>query len=684
MTSKSICRYIIVVDDIREVETWDVIKYIFPKNSRHSIIITTTRMRDVADSCCSSFNGHVYDIKPLDMVKSKQLFHRRLFNLEEHCPLFLEDTSNQILKKCDGLPLALIVISGLLASKERTVDIWNQVKDSIGRTLERSQSAERMMKILSFSYLDLPSHLKSCLLSLGIFPEGTIIQKECLIMRWVAEGFIYREGTYTVYELGEMCFNDLVNRSLIQLVNEKYHKPNSCRVHVAIHDFIISKSIEENFVTLVGVPFVPINANRKVRRLSLQVAERGTSVLPTRDLMLSHARSLNVFGKTGEIPPLDKFRYLRIMNLGSSSSLSYGNYKLENHHIKNIERLLHLRYLNLSGSGITELPQHIGCLQCLETVDLRGTTIRVLPASIVNLGKLVHLLTNENVMFPEGIVKLQSLEVLQQVSVFKQTFNFIQELGQLMNLRMMCIDFEEHKLMNYGWGMCSRIYFEEDIPDEDTRDATEWEEPVASCFRDLVSLNNLHSLEIRGGSRFLPLGTLCPVPLSLRKLILFLHDQPFPKVPEWMPSLANLQELHIDVKGITHNDLCILGSLPALLKLELAVRYCNSEDTILTINGDVGFPCLTKFQYSTWSRGMDLKFAAGSMPKLATLMFSTGSPYIRDSDTFGFDFGIINLPSLITLECIVSGVYKWFEAATMSAANAHPNSPIVLFGEHYL
>jgi disease resistance protein RPM1 len=304
------------------------------------------------------------------MVKSKQLFHRRLFNLEEHCPSFLEDTSNQILKKCDGLPLAIIVISGLLASKERTVDIWNQVRDSIGHTLERSQTAERMMKILSLAYLDLPPHLKSCLLYLGIFPEGTIIQKECLIMRWVAEGFIYKEGTYTVYELGEMCFNDLVNRSLIQLVNEKYHKRNSCRVHVTIHDFIISKSTEENFVTLVGVPFVPINVNTKVRRLSLQVATRRTSVLPTRDLVLSHARSLNISGNAEEILPLDKFRYLRIMDFGGSSSLSYRNYKLKNHHIKNIGRLLHLRYLSLGGTGINELPQHIGCLQCLEIVDL--------------------------------------------------------------------------------------------------------------------------------------------------------------------------------------------------------------------------------------------------------------------------------------------------------------------------
>lgn len=71
-------------------------------------------------------------------------------------------------------------------------------------------------------------------------------------MRWVAEGFIYREGTYTVQELAEMCFNELVNRGLVQMVNEKYHEPNSCRVHVMILDFIISKAIEDHFFTLVG------------------------------------------------------------------------------------------------------------------------------------------------------------------------------------------------------------------------------------------------------------------------------------------------------------------------------------------------------------------------------------------------------------------------------------------------
>jgi len=108
------------------------------------------------------------------------------------------------------------------------------VKDSIGRALERNRSVESMMKILSLSYFDLSSLLKTCLLCLGIFPEDAIIEKKGLIRRWIAEGLFHKEGRYTVHELGEMCFNELVNRSLVQLVIDEHHKLNTCRVHDTI------------------------------------------------------------------------------------------------------------------------------------------------------------------------------------------------------------------------------------------------------------------------------------------------------------------------------------------------------------------------------------------------------------------------------------------------------------------
>ncbi|KAK1693065.1 hypothetical protein QYE76_009762 [Lolium multiflorum] len=113
--------FFIVVDDIWSVAAWEIIKYAFPMMSGGSRIITTSRVKDVAHSCCSSFTGCVYNIKPLDMVHSRQLFHRRLLKSEEELPSNLKDVSDEILKKCDGLPLAIIAISGLLANRENAV-----------------------------------------------------------------------------------------------------------------------------------------------------------------------------------------------------------------------------------------------------------------------------------------------------------------------------------------------------------------------------------------------------------------------------------------------------------------------------------------------------------------------------------------------------------------------------------
>jgi len=74
---------------------------------------------------------------------------------------------------------------------------------------------------------------------------------------------------------------------------------DNCRVHDTILDFVISKSKEENFVTLLGVPGVHPDPQNKVRRLSLQ---NGCEI-PT-DLLLSNARSLVVFGPSVKLPSL--------------------------------------------------------------------------------------------------------------------------------------------------------------------------------------------------------------------------------------------------------------------------------------------------------------------------------------------------------------------------------------------
>ncbi|CAM0953265.1 unnamed protein product [Alopecurus aequalis] len=618
-------RYFIVVDDVWEVEIWDTIKCAFPKTSCGSMIITTTRINDVAQSCRSSFGAHIYNIRPLNIVNSRKLFYRRLFNSEEKCPSHLEEVSDQILEKCDGLPLAIIAIAGLLANKKRTKDQWDQVKNSIGCALERNPSVEGMMKVLSLSYFDLPHHLKTCLLYLSIFPEDYNIRKDDLIKRWIAEGFFYQESGYTAQELGERCFNELINRSLIQpWETDLYYEVSSCQVHDIVLEFIVSKAIEENFVTLVGVPGVTTVTKGKVRRLSVQAGQQGDFIQSTSCMVLSNVRSIDVFGEETQVPSLVEFPLLRVLNLQCPGS---------HYSLANIGGLFQLRYLNLTGYHIHELPEQIGYLQHLETIDIRDTYVHRLPKSFVGLKKMAHLYTSTELEFPEGIVSMQALETLDTVRLNRQSLRgstFLQELGELKNLRKLVLQFDNsHDLELDEIGMkavASSLY--------------------KHCAR------NLHSLTIEDddlrGDGFL-LEPWCLALLSLRELNIV--GQPITRVPDWVGSAVNLQQIVLRVMKIRQEDLSVFGGLPSLLVLALDINGIAKPEDRLTVGGADGFQCLTNFYYSV-EDGLNLMFAEGSMPKLEKLQIGFNAAKTESLTGGCFNFGMENLTCL-------SNVHYW-------------------------
>lgn len=186
-------------------------------------------------------------MRPLSDVDAEKLFLRRIFGSEDQCPPHLKEVSRDILRKCGGLPLAIVSLASLLACKSQTKTQWEKYQNSIGLTLKDDPSANQMEKILSLSYNDLPHHLKTCLLYLSTFPEDFIIEKDVLVKKWIAEGFVTAEGGRNSEDVGEGYFYELINRSMIQLVRTQYDRASTCRVHDMILDLIVSKSIEENF-----------------------------------------------------------------------------------------------------------------------------------------------------------------------------------------------------------------------------------------------------------------------------------------------------------------------------------------------------------------------------------------------------------------------------------------------------
>ncbi|KAM0892511.1 hypothetical protein ACQ4PT_025727 [Festuca glaucescens] len=377
-------RYLVVIDDIWDENVWRLIKCAFPKNSLGSRLITTT----LSEACCSSMVD-IYRMKSLSDDVSRRLFYKRVFSSERGCPHELAQVSEDILKKCGGIPLAIIYVASLLASNHqtKTKDQWYALFSSIGHGLTEDHSVEEMKKILLFSYYDLPSHLKPCLLYLSIFPENYKIIRVNLIWRWIAEGLVHSEKQETsLYELGESYFNELINRNMMQPIGiDEEERVEACCVHDMVLDLIRCLSSEENFVTILdGTKRKVPNLQSKIRRLSIQ-----NEKVDLATISMAQVRSVTFFtnGIVDQVPVnIRSFQVLRLLDL-QGFTISDPGY---------VWNLLHLRYLRLIPGYVKELPMEIGKLQFLQTLDLRrASDIKELPSSIVRLRHLVELLCEE-------------------------------------------------------------------------------------------------------------------------------------------------------------------------------------------------------------------------------------------------------------------------------------------------
>ncbi|VAH00720.1 unnamed protein product [Triticum turgidum subsp. durum] len=113
-------RYLVIIDDIWDEKLWEGINFAFSsKNNLRCRLITTTRIVSVSNSCCSSADDSVYQMKPLSSDDSRRLFHKRIFPDDSGCPNEYEQVSKDILKKCGGYhwPSLLLLVLWLVARR---------------------------------------------------------------------------------------------------------------------------------------------------------------------------------------------------------------------------------------------------------------------------------------------------------------------------------------------------------------------------------------------------------------------------------------------------------------------------------------------------------------------------------------------------------------------------------------
>ncbi|KAL5973671.1 hypothetical protein ACLOJK_030326 [Asimina triloba] len=160
---------------------------------------------------------------------SWELFRKKAFDGPEEPRLpELDTVGKQIVKKCNGLPLAIVSMGGVLAGKDETE--WKHALSSISWQLGEGEA--RIPGILYLSYSDLPYELKPCFLYLAIFPEVRKFRAKKLIRLWAAEGLLGQRGDEMVEEVGEGCLRALIERSMIHVVKRSSTGGiKTCRVH---------------------------------------------------------------------------------------------------------------------------------------------------------------------------------------------------------------------------------------------------------------------------------------------------------------------------------------------------------------------------------------------------------------------------------------------------------------------
>lgn len=136
-------RYLVFMDDIWNIEVWDLLKLFFPDNKNGSRIMLTTRLSKLASHMSDS---HGVELNFLNENDSWNLFRKTVFGKED-CPSTLEDIGKKIVKSCKGLPLSIVVIGGILAKSEHTQQHWERIAENLSSVVNLDDN-QRCLHIL--------------------------------------------------------------------------------------------------------------------------------------------------------------------------------------------------------------------------------------------------------------------------------------------------------------------------------------------------------------------------------------------------------------------------------------------------------------------------------------------------------------------------------------------------------
>ncbi|GAU17975.1 hypothetical protein TSUD_331000 [Trifolium subterraneum] len=180
-------KILVVLDDVWNVDRakWLELKDLIKVGAPGSKIIVTTRSNSIA-----SMMGDVpfYVLEGLSPKDCLSLFVKWAFKEDEEKknPNLLK-IGNEMVKKCQGVPLAVRTLASSLFSNF-DISKWGNVRDSEVWNLEQKQ--DDILPALKLSYDQMSSDLRHCFAYFSLYPKDYSFNSYDMCNHWVALGLV--------------------------------------------------------------------------------------------------------------------------------------------------------------------------------------------------------------------------------------------------------------------------------------------------------------------------------------------------------------------------------------------------------------------------------------------------------------------------------------------------------------
>ncbi|GER51175.1 NBS-LRR type resistance protein [Striga asiatica] len=437
-------RFLLVMDDVWSVEVWNAISDVLPMRNDRAKVLITSRYTKVGDH--ANPGRDLLQLRRMREDESWRLLRLQVFGRQDYdCPKPLLNTGRLISQQCKGLPLAVVVIGGVLLDhlkKTRNLNLvrneWLEVSNNVGENVKNNKDVN-VREIVEMSYKRLPDYLRDCFVYLGVFPEDYRIPARTLTHLWIAEGFVRAEEGKSLEKTARDYLQELIDRNLVQVTERNPNdEVRTCQVHDLVRAHCTLKAADKELnlyqeIKLSNEGVFTTSDIAKCRRLCIHA---GLPEFLSRRQKGPRVRSFLSFNKAPvdldakDTPVIaDLFDLLRVLD---TSSIKFQRFP------EGVTKLMHLRYITISVEDADALPPAISNLLNLQTLVVNtSSNFLTIEANIWAMTQLRHIITKAAIILDvkggegEAGENLQTLSRLAPDYCTEKVFDKVRNLKKL-------------------------------------------------------------------------------------------------------------------------------------------------------------------------------------------------------------------------------------------------------------